>query len=267
MTTNPTLSVVVPMHNEAACAAGLVAEIVRGAAELPLIEILCVDDGSTDDTSARLAAIQSDFPKLRILVHSRKSGQSAGIVTGVRAARGNLVATLDGDGQNDPADIAKLYAAFLSARPESGPVLVAGQRAIRRDNVIRRLSSRIANVVRASLLGDGVADTGCGLKLFARADFLNLPAFNHMHRYLPALYVREGGHVVLVPVGHRARVQGVSKYGLWDRLRVAVADLTGVLWLLRRPASVRGVREIKAEGTNVRPETSAQQDKKHAAVA
>lgn len=271
MTINPTLSVVVPMHNEAACTTGLVAEIAAAAGHLPLLEILCVDDGSTDDTRARLVDIQAQIPSLRILAHPRKSGQSAGIVTGVRAARGAVIATLDGDGQNDPADISKLYEAFVTARTGSGPVLVAGQRAIRRDDAIRRLSSRIANAVRSALLGDGVSDTGCGLKLFARADFLTLPAFNHMHRYLPALYVREGGHVVLVPVGHRARTHGRSKYGVWDRLSVAIADLTGVLWLLRRPVNVRDSHEIGAaktdRQTDVRLDASDQRDKNHAAVA
>lgn len=271
MSRNPTLSIVVPMHNEADSAAPLVAEIAAATAGLPVIEIICIDDGSTDDTRARLKAIKSSFPALRVLVHPRKSGQSAGIVTGVRAATSDLVATLDGDGQNDPADIPCLYESFIKEtsdheanREPRRPVLVAGQRAIRRDNAIRRLSSRLANGIRSSLLGDGVRDTGCGLKLFARADFLNLPAFNHMHRYLPALYVREGGRTVLVSVGHRPRSKGTSKYGFWDRLWVGISDLAGVLWLLRRPASVQDVHE---DSLDVQPSVHQKKDSRHAALA
>lgn len=241
----PSLSIVVPMHNEAETLEFLVGEIVSATSGLPLTEIICVDDGSTDGTGARLAALKSRIPALRVLVHPRKSGQSAGIVTGVRAARGDLIATLDGDGQNDPADLPALYASYVNfVAGEGRPLLVAGQRAVRRDNGVRRLSSRIANRVRGWILRDGVSDTGCGLKLFARNDFLTLPAFNHMHRYLPALYVRTGGRVVLVDVRHRSRTQGVSKYGVWDRLCVGIPDLAGVWWLLRRPVDIRDVREV-----------------------
>lgn len=269
----PTLSVVVPMHNEADALGPLVAEIVAATGQLPLSDIVCVDDGSTDSTGARLAALRATTPALRVFAHPRRSGQSAGIVTGVRAARGDLVVTLDGDGQNDPADIPALYAAYVSAMAArkgsevaGGPVLVAGQRRVRQDDLIRRLSSRLANALRGWILRDGVTDTGCGLKLFARQDFLRYPAFNHMHRYLPALTIRAGGAVVLVPVHHRPRTRGVSKYGVWDRLRVGIADLAGVWWLSRRPVDVRDVRELGEDTASPATQASSQESA-HAAVA
>lgn len=241
------LSIVLPMHNEEEAAGPFLAEILVATQDLPLLEVVCVDDGSSDRTLAVLKDLRGKFEKLRILRHAVRSGQSAAVVTGVRAARGEIVATMDGDGQNDPADIRKLYQAFLSARgtaPEGGPVLVAGQRARRQDDIIRKISSRVANGVRSRLLDDGVRDTGCGLKLFARADFLRLPPFDHMHRFLPALFRREaGGRVVTVDVNHRPRTRGKSKYGLFDRLWVGIVDLCGVLWLKARPVSRGPVTE------------------------
>lgn len=229
------LSVVLPLHNEEEAAGPFLAEIFVAAQALPLLEVVCVDDGSSDGTLALLKNLGARFEKLRIVRHGARAGQSAAIVTGVRAARGDLIVTLDGDGQNDPADIASLYRAYVGAASGSGPVLVAGQRAQRRDDWVKRFSSRIANAVRARLLDDGVRDTGCGLKLFARADFLRLPSFNHMHRFLPALFRREGGRVLTVAVNHRARAHGRSKYGLFDRLWVGLVDLAGVYWLTLRP--------------------------------
>lgn len=238
--TTPSLSIVLPMHNEEEAAGPFLAEIFVATQDLPLLEIVCVDDGSADRTLAVLRELRGKFEKLRIVRHTVRSGQSAAVVTGVRAARGEIVATMDGDGQNDPADIRRLYDAFLAARADAsdGPVLVAGQRARRQDNLIRKISSRVANGVRSRLLDDGVRDTGCGLKLFARADFLRLPPFDHMHRFLPALFRREaGGRVVTVDVNHRPRTRGKSKYGLFDRLWVGIVDLFGVLWLKSRPVS------------------------------
>jgi dolichol-phosphate mannosyltransferase len=153
------------------------------------------------------------------------------VVTGVRAASGIWIATLDGDGQNDPADIPALLA---RARAEPGCVLIAGHRTTRRDSRVKRVSSRLANRIRVALLHDDTPDTGCGLKLFRRADFLELPAFDHMHRFLPALFIRAGGRVVSVPVNHRPRLRGRSNYGFWDRLWVGIFDLAGVWWLQRR---------------------------------
>ncbi len=220
------LSVVVPVRNEAANIAPLVAEIRQALAGVAH-EIVYVDDGSTDGTAAALAA---EAP-LVVRRHRTGCGQSAAILTGVRAARGTWIATLDGDGQNDPADIPALLA---RAQAAPGPTLIAGHRTARRDTRIKRLSSRAANAIRARLLGDATPDTGCGLKVFRRADFLELPAFDHMHRFLPALFLRAGGAVVSVPVGHRPRVRGVSKYGTLDRAWVGVFDLVGVAWLQRR---------------------------------
>jgi dolichol-phosphate mannosyltransferase len=230
----PPLSVVVPVRNEGPNIAPLIAEIRAATAPLGGAEIVYVDDGSTDDTGAALAreAAVGDLVHLR---HARSCGQSAAIVSGVKAARGAWIATLDGDGQNDPADIPALFSrAGTEAAAAAGPVLVAGHRVNRKDTATKRFTSRFANRFRAWLLGDATPDTGCGLKLFRRADFLELPHFDHMHRYLPALFLRAGGRVVSVPVNHRPRLRGTSNYGTLDRLAVAVADLVGVMWLQRR---------------------------------
>lgn len=227
--TAPRLSVVIPMRNEAGNAAPLIAEIEAALAAIPH-EILCVDDGSTDTTPEELRGAAATAP-LTVLQHARSCGQSAAIVSGVRAARGAWIATLDGDGQNDPADIPRLLA---RAEAEGGAIMVVGHRVTRKDSWLKRRTSRIANAVRARLLGDATPDTGCGLKVFPRALFLELPAFDHMHRYLPALVLRGGGRVVSEPVNHRPRVRGRSNYGTLDRLAVAFADLMGVMWLTRR---------------------------------
>ncbi len=230
----PFLSVVVPVRNEGPNISPLVAEIRAATAPLGGAEIVYVDDGSTDDTPARLAA-EAAVGDLVHLRHRRSCGQSAAIVSGVKAAQGAWIATLDGDGQNDPADIPALVRrATEETASAPGPVLIAGHRVNRKDTATKRFTSRFANGFRAWLLGDATPDTGCGLKLFRRADFLELPHFDHMHRYLPALFLRAGGRVVSVPVNHRPRLRGKSNYGTLDRLTVAVADLIGVMWLQRR---------------------------------
>jgi dolichol-phosphate mannosyltransferase len=171
-----------------------------------------------------------------VLHHARQSGQSTAVRNGVKAARGAWIATLDGDGQNDPADIPKLLATALN--PKSDRLrLVMGNRTTRRDTWLRRLSSRVANGVRGGLLKDGTPDTGCGIKVFDRAVFMDMPRFNHMHRFMPALFQREGFDVVSVPVNHRERTRGKSKYGLNNRLWVGIVDLFGVMWLIRRASS------------------------------
>jgi dolichol-phosphate mannosyltransferase len=228
----PLLAVVVPVRNEAGNIAPLVAEISAALAAVAH-EIIYVDDGSSDGTAAALAEAARATPALRVLRHAASCGQSAAIVTGVRAARAAWIATLDGDGQNDPADIPALWA-FVQAEPGNARLMAAGWRVTRRDTQVKRLSSRFANGLRARLLGDATPDTGCGLKLFPRALFLELPPFDHMHRYLPALVLRAGGRVVSRPVNHRPRLRGVSNYGTLDRALVGVSDLLGVMWLQRR---------------------------------
>src|SRR5579863_4556468 len=229
------LSVVIPVRNEAGNIAPLVAEITAALDGCVRYEIIYVDDGSTDATAAEIGRLQAGAAQLRLLRHVKSCGQSAAIRSGVKAARGRWIATLDGDGQNDPADLPALW---LIARdsPATAPLLLAGRRTRRQDSWSKRQASRVANAVRRRLLRDDTPDTGCGLKLFPRALFLDLPYFDHMHRFLPALVLREGGEVRSLPVNHRARRRGVSKYGVLDRLAVGIADLLGVMWLCRRHA-------------------------------
>ncbi len=230
----PALSVVVPVRNEASNIAPLVGELCAALSGVAH-EIVYVDDGSGDATPDELRAAAAESG-VRWMRHRAGCGQSAAVVTGVRAARGAWIATIDGDGQNDPADIPRLYARALAAEAEGGalPILIAGHRTTRRDSAVKRASSRIANGVRGKLLGDRTPDTGCGLKLFRRDAFLALPHFDHMHRFLPALFIRAGGRVESVPVGHRPRLRGRSNYGTLDRLAVGLVDLVGVFWLQRR---------------------------------
>jgi dolichol-phosphate mannosyltransferase len=229
------LSVVIPVKNEAGNIAPLVAEIVAALDGRAAYEIIYVDDGSGDSTEAEIRRLQATLPQLRLVRHARSCGQSAAIRSGVKAARGRWIATLDGDGQNDPADIPTLWR-LAQAGPETPPLMIAGHRARRQDSWSKRQASRIANAVRRRLLHDDTPDTGCGLKLFPRALFLDLPYFDHMHRFLPALVLRDGGIVRSVPVNHRPRRRGASKYGVLDRLGVGIADLVGVMWLRRRCA-------------------------------
>jgi dolichol-phosphate mannosyltransferase len=234
----PVLSIVVPVRDEADSIRPLVAEIRAALDALgrtrPLAyEIVYVDDGSRDTTPDVLAALRGECPVLRVVRHRQGCGQSAAIATGVLAARAPVIVTLDGDGQNDPADIPRLVEVFDQA-PDRDRLMVTGQRAQRRDTWLKRVSSRVANAIRAGLLKDTTPDTGCGLKIFPRAAFLEMPRFDHMHRFLPALMLRGGGRVVSVPVSHRPRARGASKYGLFDRLWVGIVDLLGVMWLQRR---------------------------------
>lgn len=224
------LSVVVPVKNEQDNIAPLVAEICAALDGLLDYEIIYVNDGSTDATPSRLKEIQQATPQLRVLHHQFSCGQSTAVRSGVKAATGDWIATLDGDGQNDPADIPKLLAAV-----EEGVDLVGGnRRQKRRDTWIKRISSVVANGVRSRMLRDSTPDTGCGLKLIRRDVFLDLPYFDHMHRFLPALVIRRGGKVVSVACNHRPRERGVSNYGTIDRLMVGIVDLFGVMWLQHR---------------------------------
>jgi dolichol-phosphate mannosyltransferase len=234
------LSVVVPVKNEQDNVANLVAEIDLALKNV-VHEIVYVDDGSTDNTHQRLKTLQLTYPQLRVVRHAKSCGQSTAVRTGVKSVQYDWVATLDGDGQNDPADIPKLMAAVVD-----GVELVGGnRRASRRDTWVKRMSSVVANTVRSKMLQDDTPDTGCGLKLFNRAAFLDLPYFDHMHRFLPALIKRRGGKIVSVPVAHRNRTFGRSNYGTLDRLMVGIVDLFGVAWLQRR-AKVPQIVEDKA---------------------
>jgi dolichol-phosphate mannosyltransferase len=228
----PELSVVVPVFNERDNIPPLLEEIaaaLRGRADF---EIVYVDDASKDDSLAVLMRAKARYPELRVVRHLAQSGQSTAIRNGVKAARGAWIATLDGDGQNDPADIPKL----LAMRDESPAAikLFAGWRVNRQDSASKRFGSRFANAIRRRLLRDDTPDTGCGIKLFERAAFLDLPYFDHMHRYLPALMQRAGWQVRSVPVNHRPRGGGVSKYNNLGRALVGISDLRGVAWLIKR---------------------------------
>jgi dolichol-phosphate mannosyltransferase len=225
------LTVVIPVCNEADNIGSLCAELRQCLSGVEH-ELVFVDDGSTDDTAAKLTTLRAAMPELRLVRHASNAGQSAALLTGVRAARGEWIATLDGDGQNDPVDVRKLWGLAREASAPAG--LYIGHRTARHDSWMRILSSRIANGVRSRLLRDRVPDTGCGIKLFRREVFLALPYFDHMHRFMPALVRREGFDVVSVPVGHRHRLAGTSKYGVANRLWVGIVDMIGVMWLLRR---------------------------------
>jgi dolichol-phosphate mannosyltransferase len=229
----PEVSVVVPVCNERDNVLPLAREI-HAALAGRRFETIFVDDGSSDGTAEAVRAARAEgMPEIRLIRHSVRSGQSAAVATGVRAARAPWIATLDGDGQNDPADIPRLLETLeRSASPRLR--LVMGNRTTRRDTALRRLSSRVANGVRGGLLKDGTPDTGCGIKVFDRAVFMDMPRFDHMHRFMPALFQREGYEVVSAPVNHRERTRGKSKYGLHNRLWVGIVDLFGVMWLISR---------------------------------
>jgi dolichol-phosphate mannosyltransferase len=232
MTETPLFTVIVPMLNEAGNVEPLAREIAAACAPLGAFEAIFVNDGSTDATSGRIGALRTEFPWLREVRHATPCGQSAALLSGVIAARAGVICTIDGDGQNPPAEIPKLVTPLLAGDPRLG--LVAGQRTGRRDSPSKRLASSLANRLRAHLLGDGASDSACGLKAFRREVFLALPFFDHMHRYLPALVRREGFAVTLVDVGHRARASGASKYTNTGRALSGALDLFGVWWLMRR---------------------------------
>jgi dolichol-phosphate mannosyltransferase len=247
------LSIVIPVKNEAGNIAPLVAEIVAALDGLLRYEIIYVDDGSGDSTADEIRRAQARLPELRLVRHDRSYGQSTAIRSGVRTATGRWIATLDGDGQNDPADIPVLWRMLETAAAEPR-LLIVGHRARRRDSWSKRQASRIANAVRRRLLHDDTPDTGCGLKLFPRALYLDLPSFDHMHRFLPALVLRDGGTVRSVPVNHRPRQRGASKYGVFDRLGVGITDLFGVMWLRRRSKRPVAVEEAPSPLPSRQPE-------------
>lgn len=239
---NFSLSLIVPVYNESGNVQLLTEEIIQA---LPTdqyqYEIIFVDDGSKDETPQRLEALRNLYSQVRVVTHTKNYGQSAALITGAKAAKNAWIVTLDGDGQNDPADIVLLCKALKESAVSS---VVLGNRKKRQDTWVRRISSRIANRFRQKLLKDDCPDTGCSLKLFPRDAFLELPRFNHMHRYFPALFKRYHFNIINVPVNHRPRLHGISKYGLNNRLWVGITDIIGVMWLMRRPCSPQS-EEIK----------------------
>jgi dolichol-phosphate mannosyltransferase len=237
----PAVSVVIPVRNEAGNIAPLVAEIAAALAGRSF-EVIYVNDGSTDGTEAELKALQGQYPWLRQIRHASSCGQSAALRTGIAAARAPIVATLDGDGQNDPAFLPRLIETLERGAPRIG--LVAGQRLGRKATGFKRLQSRIANAVRSAVLRDGTRDTGCGLKAMPRDLALSLPYFDGLHRFLPALVRREGREIAYVDVVDRPRLHGRSNYGMWDRLWVGILDLVGVWWLVRRRKRVPDASEV-----------------------
>lgn len=240
----PAVSIVVPVRNEQDNVAPLIAEIVAALDGRWAYEIIYVNDGSTDATADRLTELMRTRPELRQIRHAQSSGQSAAVRTGVRFARGAIVATLDGDGQNNPQFLRDLIGCLEEGGARLG--LVAGQRVGRKDTGFKKFQSRVANAVRKSVLRDGTRDTGCGLKAFRRDVFLSLPYFDGLHRFLPALVRREGFEIAYVDVIDRPRHAGVSNYGFFDRLWVGIMDLAGVWWLIRRKKSTPVATEVTA---------------------
>jgi len=242
MTTNePAVSVIVPVRNEADNIAPLVGEIAGALAGNWAFEVVYVNDGSSDGTDAELRRLMAIHPWLRRVRHRQSCGQSAAVRSGVAAARGALIATIDGDRQNDPAFIPALLRALEAGSPRVA--LIAGQRVGRKASGFKKFQSRVANAVRGAVLRDGTRDTGCGLKAFRRDVFLRLPYFDGLHRFLPALVKREGFTIGYVDVVDRPRARGVSNYGMWDRLWVGILDLAGVWWLIRRKKRIPEVSE------------------------
>ena len=236
----PEISVVVPVFDEEGNVADLAREIER-AFQRAAYEMIFVDDASRDGTLARLRALKAELPALRVLTHQKNAGQSRALRTGAEAARGQILVTLDGDGQNDPADAPALVERLKAGGRALG--LVGGMRLKRRDTWSKRMGSRIGNGVRRRLLRDDAVDTGCGLKAMWLSAYLRFPYFDHMHRFLPALAKREGLKTDFVEVGHRPRASGRSKYTNWRRLKASLGDLVGVVWLLNRGRSPGSVEE------------------------
>ncbi len=239
----PLLSIVVPVYNEEGNIEHLIAEIDQVLYEKIPYEIITIDDGSDDQSRQCLHNLAKRRPWLTIIRHKQRYGQSVAILTGVRAARASWIVTLDGDGQNDPADILRLFTTLHQPHRSPKLQMIIGYRQQRQDRWIKRWSSKIANFIRAWILHDHTPDTGCGLKLFSRYAFLALPHFNHMHRFLPALFLRNGGEVLSIEVAHRPREYGHSKYGTFNRLGVGIVDLLGVMWLQKRNCAAELIEE------------------------
>lgn len=227
------LSVVIPVQNEEENVRMLIDEVRQALDGVLNYELIYVNDGSTDSTLEILEQYRSGFSLLKIFSHEKGVGQSTAVQTGVKHAESPVIATLDGDGQNDPADIPALFQVLIE-NSATGVVLVNGYRKKRKDTFIKRMSSRFANGIRRWLLDDDTPDTGCGLKVFRRDAYLDIPFFDHLHRFLPAMMINGGGRVMSVEVNHRERQLGSSHYGFFDRLWVGIFDILGVIWLKAR---------------------------------
>jgi len=243
MTQSPEFSICVPMHNESGNAAQLVEEIAA-ALDGRAFEMVITDDASTDDTRAVLAGLKDTYPQLRVISHRKNAGQSRALRTAIQHARAPIIGTLDGDGQNDPADLPALYRSLTRADAPEDLCMVMGRRASRKDTAWKRFGSSFANAFRKRLLRDDCDDSGCGIKVMKRDVFLSLPYFDHMHRYMPALMNAEGLKVEFLNVNHRARGAGQSKYTNFGRLVHALSDLRGVMWLIRRRRNPGGADEL-----------------------
>ena len=243
MTSSPEFSICVPMHNESGNAEQLIDEIAAALAGRAF-EMVITDDASTDDTRAVLAGLKAKYPELRVIAHRTNAGQSRALRTAIQHARAPIIGTLDGDGQNDPADLPALYRSLTRVDAPEGLTMVMGRRASRKDTAWKRFGSRFANTIRSRLLRDDCDDSGCGIKVMKREAFLALPYFDHMHRYMPALMNAEGYGVECMDVNHRERGAGQSKYTNFGRLGDALSDLRGVMWLIRRRRNPGGSDEI-----------------------
>ncbi len=241
------LSIVIPVHDEAANIVPLLEEIRQHLDQKYEYEVIVIDDHSTDGTGQILEDITKDFRSLKTIRLLHRCGQSGAVLQGVRSARHQVIVTLDGDGQNDPADIDTLVRQYWQTSRHSPRCLIIGHRQKRRDSLQKRLGSKMANWIRRKLLHDNTPDSGCGLKVFPRDFFLDFPIFNHMHRFLPALACQQGGMVISVEVHHRPRKNGTSHYGSLDRLAVGIFDLLGVVWLGRRAMNIQVMNERKPE--------------------
>jgi len=242
-------SVITPIKNESDNLAQLIAEIEAACTPVGPFELIVVNDGSTDDSANVALDLAKTRPWLRVLSHERSGGQSAAVHSGVLVARAPLIATLDGDGQNPPDQLPRLLAPLLAADAPADLGLVAGQRTGRQDSLSKKMASRFANALRARILNDGTRDTGCGLKAYRRDAYLAVPFFNHQHRYLPALFARDGWKIAHVDVTHRARGAGRSNYSNIERALVGISDLLGVAWLLRRKKTARATELTQRTGS------------------
>jgi glycosyltransferase involved in cell wall biosynthesis len=240
---SPEFSVVVPVHNESGNVESLISEIHR-ALDGRAFEMIFVDDASSDDTRARLVELKARFPMLRVVGHRSNAGQSRAIRSGILAARAPVIGTLDGDGQNDPADLPDLYRQLTRADAPHTLQMVMGRRTKRKDTAWKRFGSRFANNIRKRMLKDDCDDAGCGVKALRRDAYLHLPYFDHMHRYMPALMRAEGFDVEYRDVNHRERGSGKSNYTNFGRLADALSDLRGVMWLIRRRRNPGGMDEL-----------------------